>query len=198
MAVLVTGGARSGKSIFAEKLAMHRGNCGIYMATAQIYDEEMRERIALHQEQRNEAGFPWTTREECYDLSGQLDQLAQDGQLEQPLYGNSPDAELVVLVDCLTLWLSNWLLRLEEHSDASFRVMERIDELVSSVSSYRGQLILVTNEVGSGIVPEYPLGRSFRDLAGKMNQKLADVCEQVFLVTAGIPIELKERAYKLD
>jgi adenosylcobinamide kinase / adenosylcobinamide-phosphate guanylyltransferase len=195
MAVLVTGGARSGKSTFAEKLAMHQRGSGIYIATAQIYDDEMRERIALHQTQRNEAGFLWSTREECYDLSGQLRALDQPRKKGA---GTTSDTDVIVLVDCLTLWLSNWLLRLEEQPDASFMVMKKIDELVGAVSSYRGHLILVTNEVGSGIVPEYPLGRSFRDLAGKMNQKLAEICEQVFLVTAGIPIELKERAYKLD
>jgi adenosylcobinamide kinase/adenosylcobinamide-phosphate guanylyltransferase len=210
MAVLITGGARSGKSKFAEKLAMHRGNAGIYFATAQIYDEEMRERIELHQEQRQQEGFPWTTREEPYDLSAQLGLLEKAERVEQmesvrrqqgarlPIQESEENAGPVVLVDCLTLWLSNWLLRLEDQQDASIKVMDRIKELVNVVSTYKGHLILVTNEVGSGIVPEYPLGRSFRDLAGTMNQKLAEVCEQVFLVTAGIPIELKERAYKLD
>lgn len=186
MTVLVTGGARSGKSSFAEKLAMHRCQQGVYIATSHIYDEEMRERVELHQQQRQLAGFPWETREEPYALRACLEQLS----------GSCEGA--VVLVDCLTLWLTNWLLRYEGMSDASSLVMKQIDELVETVSSYSGQLILVTNEVGDGIVPEYPLGRQFRDLAGRMNQRVAEVCEQVFLVTVGIPMELKSRAYMLD
>jgi adenosylcobinamide kinase/adenosylcobinamide-phosphate guanylyltransferase len=186
LAILVTGGARSGKSGFAEKLAMHNAKRGIYIATAQIYDEEMRERVALHQMQRQKEGFIWTTLEESYELSHKLLQIDE-----------SDDAP-VVLVDCLTLWLSNWLLRFENEADRVSKVMERIDELAVAVSTCTGHFVLVTNEVGSGIVPEYPLGRSFRDLAGKMNQKLAEACEQVFLVTAGIPIELKSRAYRLE
>jgi adenosylcobinamide kinase/adenosylcobinamide-phosphate guanylyltransferase len=186
MAILVTGGARSGKSSFAEKLAMRSSEQGIYIATAQIYDEEMRERVDLHEQQRQHTGFAWNTLEESYELSRQLTLL--DERVDTP----------VVLVDCLTLWLSNWLLRLEVETNSASQVMERVDDLAAVVSSYKGHLILVTNEVGSGIVPEYPLGRNFRDLAGKMNQRLAEVCGQVFLVTAGIPIELKSRAYKLD
>jgi adenosylcobinamide kinase/adenosylcobinamide-phosphate guanylyltransferase len=186
MAILVTGGARSGKSCFAEKLAMHDRKQGIYIATAQIYDEEMRDRVTLHQKQRQQEGFVWITIEEPYGLSAKIREI-----------GVSVTAP-VVLVDCLTLWLSNWLLQYEHEADRTAKVIERIDELVAAVSSCTGHLVLVTNEVGSGIVPEFPLGRSFRDLAGKMNQKLAEVCGQVFLVTAGIPIELKSRAFTLE
>ncbi|BFT69937.1 bifunctional adenosylcobinamide kinase/adenosylcobinamide-phosphate guanylyltransferase [Paenibacillus sp. P36] len=188
MAVLVTGGARSGKSSFAEKLAMHGSERGIYIATSHIYDEEMRERVRLHQQTRLSSGYPWDTREEPFRLCELLQQLDESGE------------EAVVLVDCLTLWLSNWLLQYEGEQDASTLVMKQVEQLVKTVSGYRGrgQLIMVTNEVGDGIVPEYPLGRSFRDLAGRMNQRLAEVCEQVFLVTVGIPIELKSMAYRLD
>lgn len=182
---LVTGGARSGKSHFAEQLCMSTGSQGVYIATAQIYDEEMRERVALHRQQREQSGFEWRTMEEPYELSSLLQTLCADDQHQ------------VVLVDCLTLWLSNHLLQVEGKADASSMAMERISELVQAVSAFNGQLVLVTNEVGSGIVPEYPLGRQYRDLAGKLNQRLAAICEQVFLVTAGIPIELKSRAYKL-
>ncbi|NOU99910.1 bifunctional adenosylcobinamide kinase/adenosylcobinamide-phosphate guanylyltransferase [Paenibacillus planticolens] len=185
MAVLVTGGARSGKSSFAEKLAMQGCERGIYIATSHIYDEEMRERVGLHRQTRLSSGYPWDTREEPFRLCGLLNQLDESGE------------EAVVLVDCLTLWLSNWLLRYEGEENASALVMDCVEELVDTVSRYRGQLILVTNEVGDGIVPEYPLGRRFRDLAGRMNQRLAEVCEQVFLVTVGIPIELKSIAYRL-
>lgn len=186
MAVLVTGGARSGKSSFAEKLAMKGSERGVYIATSHIYDEEMRERVDLHQQMRLSSGYPWDTREEPFRLCEHLKQLDESSE------------EAVVLVDCLTLWLSNWLLQYEGEEKASALVMKRIEELIEGVSGYSGRLILVTNEVGDGIVPEYPLGRSFRDLAGRMNQRLAEVCEQVFLVTVGIPIELKSRAYRLD
>ncbi|MFD0697383.1 bifunctional adenosylcobinamide kinase/adenosylcobinamide-phosphate guanylyltransferase [Paenibacillus sp. GCM10027628] len=188
MAVLVTGGARSGKSSWAEKLAMRSSESGIYIATSHIYDEEMRERVGLHQQQRLASGYPWDTWEEPYALRELLLQLQKTGG----------SAQAAVLVDCLTLWLSNWLLRYEGDPDAAALVTKQVDGLAEAVSAYSGRLVLVTNEVGSGIVPEYPLGRSFRDLAGRMNQRLAEICDQVFLVTAGIPIELKSRAYRLE
>lgn len=184
MAVLVTGGARSGKSGFAEQLAAFRGKRGTYVATSQIYDEEMKERVNLHRKQREEQVFPWVTVEEPYELAGLLCRLAQEQE-------ESVSDMDVVLVDCLTLWLSNWLLRYEENPDAVDLVTAKLDELVKVVEAYPGHLILVTNEVGSGIVPDYPLGRQYRDLAGRMNQRLASVCPEVFLVTAGIPVELK-------
>ncbi|RTE08722.1 bifunctional adenosylcobinamide kinase/adenosylcobinamide-phosphate guanylyltransferase [Paenibacillus whitsoniae] len=187
MAVLITGGARSGKSGFAERLAMHRGSHGIYIATSQIYDEEMRERVSRHRRQRETAGFPWVTQEEPLGLLELLTSSGLDG-------GN---LQTVVLVDCLTLWLTNWLLKVESEPNCEELVMQQIKELADAVSSYSGHLLLVTNEVGDGIVPEYPLGRQFRDLAGWMNQRLAEVCEEVFLVTAGIPVELKSIAYRI-
>ncbi|MDT2231338.1 bifunctional adenosylcobinamide kinase/adenosylcobinamide-phosphate guanylyltransferase [Paenibacillus larvae] len=184
MAVLVTGGARSGKSGFAERLAASRGKSGRYVATSQIYDEEMEMRAALHRKQRKEQAFSWVTVEEPYELAGLLRQFAQE-------QGESALATDVVLVDCLTLWLSNWLLCYQERQNIVDLVTAKLDELVKAVEAYQGHLILVTNEVGSGIVPEYPLGRQYRDLAGRMNQRLASVCPEVFLVTAGIPVELK-------
>ncbi|MEW9699694.1 bifunctional adenosylcobinamide kinase/adenosylcobinamide-phosphate guanylyltransferase [Paenibacillus sp. SI8] len=188
MAILVTGGARSGKSSFAEKLSMRGGESGIYIATSHIYDEEMRERVSLHRQMRLDSGYPWDTREEPYALQELLLQLQETGACR----------EAVVMVDCLTLWLSNWLLRYEGDADAANLVMKQVDALVETVADFSGHLVLVTNEVGSGIVPEYALGRKFRDAAGRMNQRLAETCDQVFLVTAGIPIELKSRAYRLD
>ncbi len=105
--------------------------------------------------------------------------------------------EKAVLVDCLTLWLSNVLLAMEGFVDRQELIESEITRLEDSVNSFQGNLILVTNEVGDGIVPEYALGRLYRDLAGRMNSLLARQCEQVFLVTAGIPIELKSREYRL-
>ncbi|MGW9125741.1 bifunctional adenosylcobinamide kinase/adenosylcobinamide-phosphate guanylyltransferase [Paenibacillus chitinolyticus] len=185
-AVLVTGGARSGKSSFAEQLSSRLAEHGTYLATAQIWDEEMRQRIALHRTQREQSGFPWITAEEPMELSAAL--KACSGERGRG----------VVLVDCLTLWLSNRLLKVESSPDAAEQVNAAVDELVRTVEAYEGPLVLVTNEVGSGIVPEYPLGRLYRDLAGRMNQRLAQVCGRVFLVTAGIPVELKSRAYRFE
>lgn len=185
MSILVTGGARSGKSGFAERLTrkLAPAQQGVYVATGQAFDEEMKARIALHRQQREEAGFLWETLEEPLELAALLDGLSGSGR--------------TVLVDCLTLWLSNHLLAVEEQTGRQQLVEAQIAGLERSVSAFQGTLILVTNEVGDGIVPEYPLGRLYRDLAGRMNARLARQCEQVFLVTAGIPVELKSREYLL-
>lgn len=190
MITLVTGGARSGKSSFAEKLCMSNSQEAIYVATAQAFDDEMRERIALHKLQRDEANYPWHTVEEPYQLVKLLSSWRENSLVEG---GSAP----TVLVDCLTLWLSNIVLSVEGQADLFERAKDAIQQLVDEVQLYPGQLIMVTNEVGNGIVPEYPLGRIYRDLAGIMNQAISRNCTQVFLVTAGIPIELKSREYKL-
>lgn len=205
MAVLVTGGARSGKSRFAEAFAARCGKEGLYIATLQIFDEEMRVRVERHRARRINAsiatgsalstdtvsrldisegsawGFAWTTIEEPYELCRVL----------------SKSNGSVVLVDCLTLWLTNWMLEYERNEDTEAKVMAKVEELADVIARHTGQVILVTNEVGDSVVPEYPLGRQFRDYAGWMNQRIAAVCDQVFLVTAGIPVELKSLAYRL-
>ncbi|MDY7992547.1 bifunctional adenosylcobinamide kinase/adenosylcobinamide-phosphate guanylyltransferase [Paenibacillus polymyxa] len=186
MKALVTGGARSGKSGFAERLCMSRASRACYIATAQAYDMEMKERIALHRVQRESAGYDWQTLEEAQALPELLQRLGGD-QASQPAS--------MVLVDCLTLWLSNVLLAAGEDGEAASRAA--INELAAAVEQYPGQLVIVTNEVGDGIVPEYPLGRLYRDLSGVMNQRIARLCDEVFLVTAGIPVELKQLEYKL-
>src|SRR5690554_4204974 len=181
MAVLITGGARSGKSLFAEHYAAHQGKEGIYIATSQVFDDEMRERVSRHQSRRLDAdGFHWTTIEESYELSTVL----------------SNKANSIILIDCLTLWLSNWLLRYEHESNCTDMVLTKVDELATVLSQHSDQVIAVTNEVDDSIVPEYPLGRQFRDLSGIMNQRIAAISNKVFLVTAGIPIELKSQAYE--
>ncbi|WP_419877198.1 bifunctional adenosylcobinamide kinase/adenosylcobinamide-phosphate guanylyltransferase [Brevibacillus centrosporus] len=186
MVVLITGGAKSGKSSFAEKYAARLGAKGIYIATSPVFDEELEERVKQHQQRRAQAAIPWDTIEEPHELNAILGELAAAAKLWEE--------ETVVVVDCLILWLSNWLLRFEQD-----RAMERIEEqmalLVDTLRTFPGTLLLVTNEVGYGIVPEYPLGRLFRDLAGVMNQRIAAVCDRVFLVTAGIPVELKSREF---
>lgn len=194
MAILITGGARSGKSAFAEQYAMRTGARGIYIATCQSYDEEMDERIDKHRLDRTESAFNWETVEEPYsaaELIGRLGkQIAEDAQsgVEPP----------VVLLDCLTLWLTNWLLRIDQESLGKNRLDEETVKLLDAIRDYPYTLIIVTNEVGDGIVPAYPLGRLFRDEAGRLNQRIALLCERVFLVTAGIPIELKSHAFRWD
>ncbi|OKP97391.1 bifunctional adenosylcobinamide kinase/adenosylcobinamide-phosphate guanylyltransferase [Paenibacillus sp. P46E] len=182
MSILVTGGARSGKSSFAERLTLSLANQAVYVATGQAFDEEMKLRIALHRKLREANGSAWETLEEPHALPALLDRLS---------------GGKAVLVDCLTLWLSNVLLAVEDQEDRQERVEREIARLEHSVSSFQGVLVLVTNEVGDGIVPEYALGRLYRDLAGRMNALLARSSKQVFLVTAGIPIELKSREYLL-
>lgn len=202
MKALVTGGARSGKSSFAERLCMSRAPRACYIATAQAYDTEMQERIALHRLQRESAEYEWQTLEEAQALpelllrlGGSEAGLAAQGISLHASQATQPSAAPMVLVDCLTLWLSNVLLSGAEDSEAASRAA--IDELAAAVEQYPGPLVIVTNEVGDGIVPEYPLGRLYRDLSGMLNQRIARLCDEVFLVTAGIPVELKQLEYKL-
>ena len=194
LAILITGGARSGKSAFAEQYAYRTGESGIYIATCQAYDEEMRDRIGRHRRDRDESGFLWRTVEEPLEVDRLLAKLEQEIK-EFTSRGNKPP---VVLLDCLTLWLTNWMLRAESEGVNESRLEEESERLLQAVREYSYPLILVTNEVGSGIVPSYPLGRQFRDAAGRLNQQVAAVCDRVFLVTAGIPVELKSQAFRWE
>ncbi len=164
---LVLGGARSGKSRLALQWAQDAAASRILIATAQAYDDEMRVRIALHQEERDET---WQTVEAPLDLAQAIGTHAAPGK--------------VVLVDCLTLWLSNILL-------AERDVKREADALADAVRNPKGPLILVSNEVGHGIVPATPLGRAFRDEQGRLNQLIAQACEAVAFVAAGCPVLLK-------
>lgn len=187
MIALVTGGARSGKSTFAERYAAHLGERGIYIATSPVFDEELEQRVKQHQVRRESSPFHWETVEEPFQLAEKLTEL-----------GGRPDVQdgrTVLLVDCLILWLSNWLVRGEGHPSVE-HLLEQITTLQEVIRTFPGSLLLVTNEVGYGIVPDYPLGRVFRDVAGIMNQRIAQECEQVFLVTAGIPVEMKKQAFQ--
>ncbi len=169
--VLILGGAKSGKSSTAQALAEAWGGRLVYLATAQAGDSEMRERIARHQAQR---GAAWTTVEEPLELEQALRQA--DG----------PDT--VLLVDCLTLWLSNLVLG-ANLSDQE--VAARGEALAQLLPRLAARVILVANEVGLGIVPENALARRWRDLAGGLNQRLASACDTVLLVAAGLPLALK-------
>ncbi|MBL8575998.1 MAG: bifunctional adenosylcobinamide kinase/adenosylcobinamide-phosphate guanylyltransferase [Mesorhizobium sp.] len=160
------GGARCGKSAYAEKLATALPAPWTYIATAQAWDEEMVERIALHRARRTKG---WSTVDAPFDLADAL-RAVPTGQ--------------PVLVDCLTLWLSNHMLA-ENDTDAC------CDELAEILSAPRGHWFVVSNEVGFGIVPDNPLGRRFRDEQGRLNQKIAAVSDRVLLVVAGLPMQVK-------
>lgn len=170
-ATLVLGGARSGKSRHAEALARRTGLARLYLATAEARDPEMRARIAHHRESRARDG--WTTIEEPLDLAGAL--------------ARESTKERVILVDCLTLWLTNVMLGGADVPAAEAR-------LVEALGAARGPVILVSNEVGLGLVPETPLGRDFRDAQGRLNQAIAAASDRVVFVAAGLPLVLKPAA----
>lgn len=167
--VLALGGARSGKSSFAQRLAEQRFKRPLYVATADPGDAEMAERIRLHRAGRGEQ---WACAEEPVEIARIL--------VEPPAGRDG------ILVDCLTLWLSNVMLRLGEAAAA-----DRIKELVSAARTRHAGMIFVSNEVGMGIVPDSALGRAFRDQAGRMNQALAQEADAVVLLVAGLPLALK-------
>ncbi len=171
MKKLVLGGCRSGKSRYAEQWVAQNFSDKVFVATLEARDDaEMDQRIALHRQSR---GIGWLTVEEPLDLAGVLDK-------------NVTGAE-VFLVDCLTMWLTNMMM--QEFSDE--KIQGEIARLSKTVAGLSASVVLVANEVGLGIVPESPLGRRFRDLAGWSNQQLALVCQQVVLVAAGLPLRLK-------
>jgi adenosylcobinamide kinase/adenosylcobinamide-phosphate guanylyltransferase len=165
--VLVLGGARSGKSRTALQLAESASSERTYIATAQAFDDEMRDRIAQHRAERDGS---WQTVDAPLDLTEAV--RTQSGPRK------------AVLVDCLTLWLSNVVLAERDPTHEA-------DRLVQAIREARGPLILVSNEVGQGIVPSTPLGRRFRDEQGRLNQRMAEACDAVVLVAAGCPILIK-------
>jgi adenosylcobinamide kinase/adenosylcobinamide-phosphate guanylyltransferase len=200
MLIFITGGARSGKSAFAERYAAKLGQQGIYIATAQLYDDEMRERARVHREDRERSGFAWVTCEEPYALADRIVDYGREGAIaadsRTSLTPPLPPPP-VLLVDCLTLWLSNWLLKLEAEGRLTELAL-KIDELVEVCAVCPLPLLTVSNEVGGGIVPEYPLGRLFRDYAGILNRKMAAASTQALLLTAGVPLDLKKLAFSLE
>lgn len=169
--VLVGGGARSGKSRFAQARASALGPRRIFLATAQAFDDEMRDRIARH---RDERGAAFRTIEEPLALPEAL------GALDEA------DAD-VVLVDCLTLWLSNVLMR----DPAPEPALRRIDDLGRAIAARRCHVVLVSNEVGMGIVPEPPLARVFRDLSGHAHQRLGDEADEIYVALLGQILRLR-------
>jgi adenosylcobinamide kinase/adenosylcobinamide-phosphate guanylyltransferase len=163
---LVIGGARSGKSAHAERLITAYAAPWTYIATAQAYDEEMGERIAHHRARR---GQGWSTLDAPLDLAGALDAVP---------------AGAPVLIDCLTLWLTNHML-------AGHDVDAESERLADMLAHPRGPWFVVSNEVGQGIVPENELARRFRDAAGRLNQQVASVADTVLMMVAGLPLKVK-------
>jgi len=166
----ITGGSRSGKSAFAETLANRMAGQRAYLATAQALDAEMVARIEKH---RKDRGASWETYEEPLAVAELLRKLSSRYD--------------IVLLDCLTLWLSNVMA----HTDGDDTVTSRSDELVLAMKSFGGSLIVVSNEVGLGIVPDNPLARKYRDCAGLLNQKVALAADEVYFTVSGIPMRMK-------
>jgi adenosylcobinamide kinase/adenosylcobinamide-phosphate guanylyltransferase len=164
---LVIGGQKSGKSVYAERLVAESGLAPIYLATATAGDAEMAARIAAHRQRR---GNGWAVVEEPLELAGVLPQVARPGA--------------IVLVDCLTLWLSNLI-------GAERPVEQEIERLTAALPRLAGPAILVSNEVGTGIVPDNALARGYADHLGVLNQRVAAAAGRVVLVTAGLPLVLK-------
>jgi adenosylcobinamide kinase/adenosylcobinamide-phosphate guanylyltransferase len=175
MIELILGGARSGKSTLAEQRAVASGLEVIYIATATAGDEEMAARIAHHQQQRPGA---WSLLEEPRALAAVLEQHATAGHC--------------LLVDCLTLWLSNLLGESDE------RCASEVEKLLRLLPSLEGEVILVSNEIGMGVVPMGELTRRFVDEVGRLHQQLATLCERVTLVAAGLPLALKDERGRCD
>lgn len=164
--ILITGGARSGKSVIAETKTLALGPRAVYIATAEARDGEMADRIALHQKRR---GAEWTTHAEPLDLGGALERT--DGQGPR-------------LVDCLTLWLTNLMLGGHDWRAAG-------QSLLPVLARQSDPVVIVTNEVGAGIVPENKLARDFCDAAGLLNQWVAAQADEVILAVAGLPLKVK-------
>jgi adenosylcobinamide kinase/adenosylcobinamide-phosphate guanylyltransferase len=182
--ILVTGGARSGKSTYAERLAQRSGRSVAYIATATAGDDDMRDRIAHHQTARPAT---WQTIEEPLHLAGAVQQAASLAD--------------VILLDCITVWLSNWLLLQDELSSIestpasiySEGALQEIEALLREASKLNAQqsLVIVTNEVGLGIVPAFALGRVYRDVLGAVNRRLAQDAARVYLLVAGLAVDIK-------
>jgi adenosylcobinamide kinase/adenosylcobinamide-phosphate guanylyltransferase len=168
--IFISGGCRSGKSRYALHYANQHFSKKLFLATCEVLDEEMAQRIENHKKMR---GLEWQTVEEPVDI---IDKIKKDGA----------DSE-VILIDCLTLWLYNLLMKWDSDS----RIMEETEKLIETLRKSDASFILVSNEVGMGIVPADPLSRRYRDLLGTMNQRIAEALDTVIFMVSGIPIFLK-------
>ncbi|RJQ27908.1 MAG: bifunctional adenosylcobinamide kinase/adenosylcobinamide-phosphate guanylyltransferase [Peptococcaceae bacterium] len=178
--ILVLGGARSGKSRLAEEMAARLGGKVVYIATAAVLDGEMAGRVQKHRLRRPEQ---WETVEETRAVTGLISRRAEAG--------------MVFLLDCITIWLTNLLI--EQNSlkssisgmEKEAVILKEVERLALLAGETPAHVIAVSNEVGLGLVPEYPLGREFRDLAGRANQILARYADEVYLAVAGLPLRIK-------
>ncbi len=173
---LVTGGCRSGKSDFAQHLAEEIEGGRLFIATSPCFDKEMDERISRHRLTRENRG--WMTIEEEF--------FPDKAILEN-------NDKSTVLLDCLTLWISNLLLLSEGRKEvlSEDNIVELAGQLLAACAKHKGAVTMVTNEVGLGIVPDNPLARKYRDLVGRCNQVIARAADRVFLVSCGIPVQIK-------
>ena len=166
--IMITGGQRSGKSVFAEKLALSMSERPIYLATAQIFDDEMRQRVEIHKKRRQDK---WHNIESPFYLTDNV-------------YASTD----VVLLDCLTLLATNWFFRLNESVENAF---EEIRKQIEVLCGTGATLIIVTNEVGLGGVSANAIQRRFADLQGYLNQYVAEIAQDVYLIVSGIPVKIK-------
>ena len=170
--MLILGGAKSGKSSFALNVCNSLDRERIFLATAQAFDQEMEERIRRHQAER---GSGWRTIEEPINVAETI--------------GSLDSEDTVILLDCLTLWLNNLYMEYGEDPEA---IDKTIEKLARQLADIRGAVVVVSNEVGMGIVPDNQLSRTYRDTAGYMNQRIASLAGKVVAVIAGLPIVLKD------
>lgn len=177
--LLVTGGSRSGKSAFAQKMAEGMDGARVYVATCPVIDEEMAERVRRHREDRENRN--WRTIEETEDLAGVLRRE-----------GNG-DANKIFLIECLTLWINNLMWKAEQESRevGEDEIALQCADLLEACRAVSGTVIFVTNEVGMGIVPDNAVARRYRDLVGRCNQIMAAGADSVTLVSCGLSIKLK-------
>lgn len=186
--ILCTGGSRSGKSQFAERYTLAQKGQKLYIATAQIYDDEMMERVARHQARR---GSQWLNLEIPLNIAAQWEDVAAKAD--------------VILIDCLTMFVTNYLMKFPELEQAEVReklrsiVLSEVENLLEKIKdSHDKKVVFVTNELGLGIVPADTMTRVFRDIAGEVNQIVAAAADEVYLSISGITIEIKSKEAKFN
>ncbi len=198
--IYITGGAKSGKSRFAENLLLSLNNGkqkNIYLATSIVFDEEMQTKVELHKERRQDK---WVTVEGYKDFYECLENTFAEKKSQEKEKSEKKGSRNNILVDCLTNMVSNiifentdidWDSPTKEQMKECDRMVEKQVEELLNVSSEFENMIIVSNELGMGIVPSYPLGRYFREIAGKMNQLVAEKADEVYFVVSGIPMKIK-------